>query len=268
MNHWIYHKEILATIFLISFFILLRVISNRTIQNLKKMPVENKRNLIVNLKNILYLLFFLGLFAVWFSQIQTFALSVVAVAAALVLATKELILNLLGGVQLTVTRPFKIGDRVEIKKIRGDVISYNFLSTTILEVGPGTLFHQYTGRSIEFPNSFLLNSSITNESYTQKFVVHTFTVPIKRDNGNWKKAERILLEAAEVICKEYMEEAKKHMKNIGKVRNLEPPNVTPRVSIHFPNPEVINLVLRIPALAVKKGRIEQEIIRYFLNKFP
>lgn len=262
----LFARELISSIFLMVLLITLRVIGVKVINGWHKISGDNKRIWVVHYKNFLYIALILSLIVVWATQLQTFAISVVAVAAALVLATKELIQNLLGGIFHTITRPFKIGDRIEISGVRGDVIDHNFLSTTILEVGPGLLFHQYTGRSIDIPNSVFLGQNLINESFTQKFVVHTFTIPIRRED-DWKAAEKILLESAYSICKEFIADAKIHMDKIGRTRNLEPPSVDPRLSISFPSPEILNLVLRVPAPASKKGKVEQAILREFLEKF-
>mgnify|MGYP001215256827 CR=1 FL=1 len=61
----------------------------------------------------------------------------VAIAVALVIATKELILCVSGALIKGGARSFNIGDRIQVKEFRGDVIDQNLLTTTILEVGPG-----------------------------------------------------------------------------------------------------------------------------------
>ena len=56
------------------------------------------------------LLILLGLAMIWAAQIQTLALSMFAVAAAIVVATKELIMCLSGSILRSVTKQYSIGD--------------------------------------------------------------------------------------------------------------------------------------------------------------
>src|SRR5690606_32112227 len=80
------------------------------------------------------------------AELRTVAISIVAIAVAFVVATKELILCITGSILKMASRSFVIGDRIQVKDFRGDVIDQNLLATTILEVGPGKLTHQRTGR--------------------------------------------------------------------------------------------------------------------------
>ena len=98
-----------------------------------------------------------GLVLIWPEQLRTLALFLVAVA--IVLATKELIRYLTGGFLKMAARSFPIGDRVEVNNLRGDVINQTMLTTTIMEIGPGQLTHQYTGRSIALPSSIFLSAA-------------------------------------------------------------------------------------------------------------
>ena len=86
----------------------------------------------VRLNNAALVAMVASLVAIWSTQVQTFALSAVALAAALVVATKELILCVSGGFLRATTRSFAVGDRIEVSGQRGEVIDLGFLTTTIL----------------------------------------------------------------------------------------------------------------------------------------
>ena len=139
------------------------------------------------------------------------------------------------------------------------------LTTTLLEVGPGKEMHQQTGRSITLPNSLFVNSAVINESYRQDFVLHAFTLPVKKAPG-WHQAEVSVLKIANEVCAPYIEDAKKHFKKLAAKKEFDPPSIEPRVSITIPEPERVNLIVRIPAPFRRKGRIEQEIIHRYLQE--
>ncbi|RKW30239.1 MAG: mechanosensitive ion channel family protein, partial [Kingella sp. (in: b-proteobacteria)] len=65
--------------------------------------LEHKRRALVVSRNVSLIAILFGLLMVWGSQIQTFALSMVALAAATVVATKELIMCLSGSLLRFVT---------------------------------------------------------------------------------------------------------------------------------------------------------------------
>lgn len=239
---------LLIVLFLTRRYILKRVAS-----------VELRRKWIVQTRNGLILIFLLGLLIIWGDELRTLALSVVAIAMALVLATKELILCVTGSILKSVAGSFDIGDRIQIKDFRGDVIDQNLLATTIMEVGPGKMTHQRTGRMTVIPNSLFLAEPVINESFTNNYLLHVFTVPFKRED-DWKGAQTALLESANRHCSDSLEEVRSYMNKVSQQRGLDVPTVDPRVTITTPVAGEVHLVVRIPAKASEKVYIEQSIL--------
>ncbi|HEX5514135.1 MAG TPA: mechanosensitive ion channel family protein [Gammaproteobacteria bacterium] len=225
---------------------------------------EARRRWLVMARNVAVLVCLLLLVVIWAEQLRTLALSVVAFAAAIILSTKELLMCLTGGVLRSSTGMFGIGDRIEVKKLRGDVIDLTLLTTTILEIGPDQLSHQHTGRVVVLPNSMFLSESVVNESYMEDYVLHTTVLPVSRKE-DWARIERHLLQAATEVCEEFLEAAQRHISRVGRRRGIDVPSVQPRVSLQFPKPEEMNLIARFPAPARIKGRVEQRILRRYLE---
>jgi small-conductance mechanosensitive channel len=199
-------------------------------------------------------------------QLRTITESLVLFAAAIVVATKEFILNIVGYFYRTGSNFISIGDRIEIGNLRGDVIDQTFLGITIIEIGSGAKTHQYTGLTVYIPNSIFLNTAVKNETrLLGDYVFHIINVPLKAD-ADWRLAEKALMDAANDICASYLEEARHSMQQLALKHSLDAPSADPRISVQISEPERINLVLRIPIQARRRGRIEQEISRkYLLN---
>ncbi len=231
-----------------------------------ELSVETRRRWAVNLRNGLLFLFILGMVFIWAPQLQTFAVSVFAVAVAFVLATKEIIDCLSGSALRVLTKAYSLGDRIEIGGIRGNVVDHNALTTTVLEIGPGQTSHQYTGRAMVIPNSFIFDHPLTNETYTKKYRLHIVTVPLSTDD-DWKTAERLLLQAGEEEAAPFIDEARIYLKKLEGKLWLDAPSVEPRVTIQLPEPGRINLLLRVPCPTQYPSRLEQAILRKFLAEF-
>src|SRR5690606_34307603 len=182
------------------------------------------------------------------------ALSIVAIAVAFVVATKELILCVIGTIIKTVSRSFELGDRIQIKDFRGDVIDQNLLATTIMEVGPGKITHQRTGRTLVIPNAMFVNEPVINESFTDDYVFHVFTVPFKRED-DWHRAQQAFLDAARRRCEPYIDDVRRHMNRVGMRRGLEIPSVDPRVTIQVPTAAEVHLIVRVPVKSGERGFI-------------
>lgn len=248
---------LISTALLLIIVVVLRYISGRFIRK-KVVSQELRRKWIVQTRNALILLLLLGLILIWGEELRTLAFSVVAIAVALVIATKELILCITGSILKSGAGSFDIGDRIQIKDFRGDVIDQNLLATTILEVGPGKLTHQRTGRMAVIPNAMFLSEPVINESFTHDYVLHVFTVPFKRED-NWQAAQQAFLESANKHCKPYLENVRKYMRQVSEEKGLDVPSVEPRVRLSVPAAGEIHLIIRIPTKMAERNYIEQAI---------
>jgi len=251
-------RLIVSTALLVLFVVVLRLLSRRYILN-SVASRELRRKWIVQSRNGLIFLFLLGMVLIWGNELRTLAISVVAIAVALVIATKELISCITGSILKSGASSFDIGDRIQVKDFRGDVIDQNLLATTILEVGPGKLTQQRTGRMTIIPNALFLSEPVINESFTHDYVLHVFTVPFKREE-NWKAAQVAIQESAEKMCEPYLEDVRSFMEKLSNRRGLDVPSVDPRVSISVPAAGEIHLIVRIPAKTAERSFIEQAIL--------
>ncbi len=254
---------LISTTFLILIVIVLRALIARYIRR-NVSATELRRRWLAQTRNGLLLLLLLGILFIWGEQLRSLALSIVAIAVAFVVATKELILCVTGSILKTGAGSFNIGDRIQVKDFRGDVIDQNLLATTILEVGPGKITHQRTGRMTVIPNALFVSEPVINESYTHDYILHVFTIPFKRED-NWRGAQEAFLESAKRHCQPYLEDVRKHMKRISDERGLDVPTVEPRVTIQVPAAGEIHLIIRIPVKSSQRSFIEQTILSDVLS---
>lgn len=249
---------IASSVILIVVVMVLRALTARFILRTVQSP-ELRGRWLVNSRNGFLLLMLLGLVMIWGEELRTLALSIVAIAVAFVVATKELILCITGSILKSGSRSFVLGDRIQIKDLRGDVIDQTLLATTILEVGPGKHLHQRTGRRIVIPNALFVSEPVVNESFTTHYDFHVFTVPFKRED-NWQLAQAALLESANRHCQPYLELVRRYMSKIGNQRGLMMPTVEPRVTLQVPVAGEIHLTVRLPVKVGERNFIEQNIL--------
>ena len=249
---------LISTAILIVAVLALRAVLGRFIRR-SVASTDLRRKWMVQSRNGLLLLLLLGLVIIWGEELRTLALSIVAIAVAFVVATKELILCIMGTILKTMSRSFELGDRIQIKDFRGDVIDQNLLATTILEVGPGKFTHQRTGRTTVLPNALFVGEPVINESLTQDYGFHVFTVPFKREE-DWHAVQQAFQASANRFCQPYLEEVRRHMNRISIRRGLEIPSVDPRVTIQVPTAGEIHLIIRVPVKTRERSFIEQSIL--------
>lgn len=140
--------------------------------------LEQKRRFLVMSRNVMLAIMILGLFSVWATQLQHMALSMMAVAAALVLALKELLMCLSGSLLRAVTKQYSVGDFIEIKHIRGRVVDINLLNTLVMQIGSHSLIGRLSGKTVSFPNSLLLSETLYRDNILGNYVVHMFEIPV------------------------------------------------------------------------------------------
>jgi hypothetical protein len=245
--------------------LLLRAIVVRLLKN-QNLTLEARRKWAIGLRNSLAIVFIIGLFFIWAQQLNTLAVSLFAIAVAIVLATKEMILCISGTVLRIRTNAYTLGDLIQIGNLRGNVLDQTLLATTLVEVGPGQMSQQYTGRVVFFPNSLLLSTPVINETYTKDYIVHIINIPLTVED-NWEAAEKALLEASQTECGPFIKEAQWHMERLERKNWVDTPSVQPRVTVCLPEPGCINLLLRIPCPARHTSRVEQAILRRFLSDY-
>lgn len=170
--------DILASVLLLVALWVIRKIAVRTIRARTEMPAHDQRRLIATSRNVFLVLLFVGLVLIWAPQLRTFALSLTAVAVAIVVATKELILCLSGEVLRATTRAFGVGDWIEIGGNRGEVTDHTLLATTLQEFGTGPNIYTPTGRLIVLPNSMFLTTPIRNQTALREHTYHSFAVTL------------------------------------------------------------------------------------------
>jgi len=248
-------------------YLAVRIVTVRTVSRLAFENAELKRKWIVYLKNITTVIFFTALAVIWASKLQTFALSLAAVAAAVAVTFKEYMLCVLGGVFKSSSNLFKVGDRIEIKEFRGDVIDHDFLTTTLLEIGPGHQLHQFTGKTLVIPNSLFLSNPLINETARTNIGLHSFEFPAYITD-DLVTIENELLAAARAVTEPYVPEAQRVYHRLSVAEGIVEPAVEPRISVYFPEAHRVIFVVRFPTPIKRKGKTEQEIIRRFLKSVP
>ncbi len=259
------NARVISTLALLLILITVRAVTLSRLRRMEGLSNDLRRRWSSQIRLWALLLLILGLMIIWGSELRAFALSVVAIAAAIVIATKELIMCVSGALLKTGGRSFVIGDRIEIGAFRGDVVDQTLLTTTLLEIGPGPNIHQHTGRSVVIPNSLMLTTPVINETFFDEYVLHAFAVPIGRED-NLKAAESALLQAARDECASYFDTAREHIEELVRREGLEPLSVEPRVTLRMDEPGKTVMLARIPAPARRKGRIEQAILRRYLAR--
>lgn len=259
--------KLIATVVLVVLLWAARAFTGRYIRRSKRdWTAQQRLRWISSTRTAVFALMVLSVIFLWGETIQGFAVSVFAIAFAMVFSVKELCMSFNGSIVRIRGKFFEVGDRIEVGEIRGDVIDTTLLSTTVEEVGHGAASHLYTGNRISFSNSLFLKHPVKNESFLASYYMIHVEVPLNR-NERWKEGKRILQKIAEEEAAPYLEQARRRMRQLERSRGMELPSVEPRIIISLPEEEKIVLHLRMPSPMHLKERLEQVILIRFLEQF-
>ncbi len=257
----------IATLFFFVAMIFFRLAITKMIRSINKpWTSEQRLRTIGYIRSVFFGMLVVGFLYIWGEQVHNLAVSLFAIALAVVISVKELFMCINGTVLRFRGNLYSLGDRVEINGVRGDVIDMNLLSTTLLEAGPDSKSHHHTGRVVSFPNSTLMSKVVINESFIDHFYFHNIKIPMNLEE-DWQKAHEVLLAIAKEECTPYLELARRRMIEMAKQKSIVLPSVEPRIILQMPAPKKVNLVLRFPGPVHLKGRLEQTILRKFLERF-
>ena len=166
--------NLVASVLLLLILWVARLITVKLIRRRSDLPAHALRRWISTSRNAFLFLVLVGLVLIWAPQLRTFALSLTAVAIAIVVATKEMILCVSGSLMRASNRAFAVGDWIEVSGVRGEVVDHSLLATTLHEFQPNS-FTQ-TGRTAVVPNSVFFTSPIRNLTVGRDYTFHSFAI--------------------------------------------------------------------------------------------
>ncbi len=224
------------------------------------LEISRRRSNFVLLKNLVLLAALIVISTIWASKIAGAALSLAAVAGAMLIVSKEFLSNLLGTAFLTVSRLYRIGDFIELDGISGRVIDTDLLSTTLSETQEGS---QLTSRTVTLPHSLMLTKPVRNLTATGMYVVHLLKV-VAEPSEDLIALEAALLKAAFDICAPWLSEADAHLQRIESRDLVDLPSAEPKVILQLNNVREATLSLRYTCRPNERVKVEQAILRHYL----
>ncbi len=148
---------------------------------------------------------FLLIVITFVQDLTAFAVSAGLIGFGITLALQRPILSFMGWIWITTRHLYRIGDRIRIGEVRGDVVEIDILTTSLWEFGSEWIkADQPSGRMISIPNSTVLEQPIYNYTRDFPYVWDEITVNVAQES-DWKFAISLLEKIAdEVIGNERM----------------------------------------------------------------
>lgn len=216
----------------------------------------------------LYLAVFLiiiFLISTWLNIFGSVATFLGLISAGIAIALKDPLVNMVGWGFILIRQPFKVGDRVQIGKISGDVIDIRLFQFSVNEIGNWVDADQSTGRIIHIPNGIVFTEPQANYTAGFQYIWHEIAVLVTFES-NWKKAKQVLLDIVNHHGVLLNTEAERQIKEAAKRFLIFYSKLTPIVYTSVKDSGVM-LTMRYMCDPRSRRSIEEKIWEDILNKF-
>ncbi len=153
------------------------------------------------------------------------------IGAGLAVGLREPLLSIASRVAIFAGHIFSVGDRIEIEKMKGDVIDIGFFYTRMMEIGNWVHGDQYSGRIVQFPNSKFWANPVFNYTRTFAYIWDEICIPITYES-NLKAATDILLDVGGEYTKTFLKNAEAQLEQMRRYFIVERFQLDPQVYIH------------------------------------
>jgi small-conductance mechanosensitive channel len=173
---------------------------------------------------------FLYLTVVFRSQLGGLTVAFGVAGAGIAFALQEVIASVAGWVAVALGNFYRVGDRVQLGGIRGDVIDVGVLRTTLMECGNWVNGDLYNGRIVRVANSFVFKEPVFNYSGDFPFLWDEITVPVKY-GADHRLARDIIQRVVAEVVGEYVPVAQESWKGMVAKYRIEDASVEPMVTL-------------------------------------
>jgi small-conductance mechanosensitive channel len=199
------------------------------------------------------------------NQLGTLATVMGLAAAGVALALQNVILSFAGYFFVTGRYGIRVGDRIQIAGISGDVIDIGLFKLALMElVGDGNS-RQPTGRVVVFPNSivFQANGNFFKQAPGTNFVWNEFRLTLSPE-CDYRLAEKRLLEVVEDVYARYRDTVQRQYHELERDLSMKFESPRPQSRLRL-GPNGIELTIRYPADTRYAVQVADEISRRALD---
>lgn len=214
-------KIALTTIVIILFTLihmLIRSIVKRSISSLSK-----RLTLLKTLKTVFLNLTGIAILFIWIQAINALVLIALLLGGLMFFIVKGLTTNIIGYFVIKFRKYFRIGHRVEIDDVIGDVIDINFTNIELMELRNWLSSDSKTGRVVKLPNKIIFDEKVKiiglKNTFVWQEIQYVFTF-----ESNFEAAEKVFKETGEEYVTNTLTPVlrEKHPKWLDKKETIQP----------------------------------------------
>ncbi len=252
---------LIAAIVFIS--LILRILQKSLAQYIESSEVRYRTRKFVKFLGFLLIVFIVSV--LFSDKLGGMTVALGVAGAGVAFALQEVIASIAGWVAVSFGNFYKVGDRVQLGGIMGDVIDIGVLRTTLMECGQWVKADQYNGRIVRVANSFVFKEPVFNYSADFPFLWDEISIPVKY-GSDFRLAEKILAEVANEIVGGYVKAAKDSWKVMVNKYLIEDAKIEPMVTLQLTD-NWIEYSVRYVVDFKKRRLIKNQLFTRILDEF-
>jgi len=177
-----------------------------------------------------YFFTFLLLVFLFSNRLGNLGIALGVVGAGIAFALQEVIASIAGWLAVSFGGFFRVGDRVQLGGIKGDVIDIGVLRTTMMELGQWVDGDLYNGRIVRVANSFVFKEPVFNYSADFPFLWDEIKIPVQY-SSDFTLTRQILETTAQEVVGAYSKNAKEKWNSIVRKYMIENASTDPMITV-------------------------------------
>ncbi len=182
--------------------------------------------------------------------------------AGVAVALQNVILSVAGYFFLIGKYGIRVGDRVQIAGVTGEVLDIGLVRLHLLELGSGGRDAQPSGRVVAFSNSIVFQptSGVFKQIPGTSFVWHEISLTFSPE-GNYRMIQERITSAVDTALKDHREEMERQMRHMEQTLNsISAIELRPRTRLHI-TVSGIEVTVRFPVELRNAADIDDRVMR-------
>ncbi len=238
----------------------IRIINRNSSKIVKKTISQYKARKVITFAG--YFVSILAVMIVFNYKFSNVGVALGVAGAGIAFALQEVIVSIAGYIAIIFGNFFKVGDRIKLGGIKGDVVDVGVLRTTLMEIGDWVNGDLYNGKMVRVANSFIFKEPVYNYSGDFPFIWDEISVPIKfQSDLPWVSEE--LLKILNKHVSDFTLKSKSSWEKLNDELFIENATIDPMVTVVFDENWVthtLRYVVDFKSRRITKDKISKDIL--------
>ncbi len=179
-----------------------------------------------------YVIFIIVAMVIFNYRLSSLTLALGVAGAGIAFALQEVIVSIAGFLAIIFGNFYKVGDRVQLGGVKGDVVDIGILRTTVMEIGDWVNGDLYNGKMVRVANSFIFKEPVSNYSGDFPFLWDEIAIPLKQSSDH-QYAQNLFSEILLTELGEFAKSCEQSWSRLTKELYVENAQIKPMINMSF-----------------------------------